>query len=317
MKDGVGDEILAKGDQMPEKIGFVGLGIMGGPMARNLMRAGYELVLYNRTRSKAEELAAEVGAKVAEIPKEVARSSGVIFTMLPGPPEVEEVVAGEDGLLEGAGEGSLIIDMSTSSPVLARELARIARERGVGMLDAPVSGGDVGAEEGTLSTMVGGDKEDFERARPLFEVMGGTVTHVGPSGAGQLVKATNQIVVALVIEAVSEALVLGSRGGVAPEMILEVLSGGLAANKVMEVKREKFLNHDFEPGGKVEFHRKDLRIAMEAGREYGVPLPVTAVVCQMFEALMAKGRGGWDHSSLLTVIEDLAQCRVASPPEKR
>ena len=137
--------------------------------------------------------------------------------------------------------------------------------------------------------MVGGDKEDFERARPLFEVMGGTVTHVGPSGTGQLVKAANQIVVALVIEAVSEALVLGSRGGVDPEKILEVLSGGLAANKVMEVKREKFLNHDFEPGGKVEFHRKDLRIALEAGRS-GVPLPVTAVVYQMFEALMAKGR---------------------------
>jgi 2-hydroxy-3-oxopropionate reductase len=165
--------------------------------------------------------------------------------------------------------------------------------------------------------MVGGDKEDFERARPLFEVMGETVTHVGPSGTGQLVKAANQIVVALVIEAVSEALVLGSRGGVAPEKILEVLSGGLAANKVMEVKREKFLNHDFEPGGKVEFHRKDLRIALEAGREYGVPLPVTAVVYQMFEALMAEGRGGLDHSSLLTVIEDLAQCRVASPPENR
>jgi 2-hydroxy-3-oxopropionate reductase len=307
MKVGVGGEILAGGDQIPEKVGFVGLGIMGRPMARNLALAGYELVLYNRTRSKAEELAAEVGAMVAEIPKEVARSSGVIFTMLPGPPEVEEVVAGEDGLLEGAGEGALITDMSTSSPVLARELARIARERGVGMLDAPVSGGDVGAEEGTLSTMVGGDKVDFERAKPLFEVMGGTVTHVGPSGTGQLVKATNQIVVALVMEAVSEALVLGSRGGVAPEMILEVLSGGLAANKVMEVKREKFLNHDFEPGGKVEFHRKDLRIALEAGREYGVSLPVTAVVYQMFEALMAKGRGGWDHSSLLTVIEDWAQ----------
>jgi 2-hydroxy-3-oxopropionate reductase len=317
MKDGVGGEILAEGDQIPEKVGFVGLGIMGGPMARNLALAGYELVLYNRTRSKAEELAAEVGAKVAEIPKEVARSSGVIFTMLPGPPEVEEVVAGEDGLLEGAGEGSLIIDMSTSSPVLARELARIARKRGVRTLDAPVSGGDVGAEEGTLSIMVGGDKEDFERARPLFEVMGETVTHVGSSGTGQLVKAANQIVVALVIEAVSEALVLGSRGGVAPEKILEVLSGGLAANKVMEVKREKFLNHDFEPGGKVEFHRKDLRIALEAGREYGVPLPVTAVVYQMFEALMAEGRGGLDHSSLLTVIEDLAQCRVASPPENR
>jgi 2-hydroxy-3-oxopropionate reductase len=282
----------------------------GRPMARNLMEAGYELVLYNRTRSKAEDLAREGGAEVAGSPEEVARRSGVIFTMLPGPPEVGEVVAGEGGLLQGASEGSLIVDTSTSSPVLARELARIARERGVGMLDAPVSGGDVGAEEGTLSIMVGGSEEDFERAKPLFEVMGRTVIHVGPSGAGQVVKAANQIVVALTIEAVGEALVLGSKAGVNPEKILDVLSGGLAASKVVEVKRDKFLGHDFEPGGKVEFHRKDLRIALEAGREYGVSLPVTAVVCQLFEALMAGGRGGWDHSSLLTVIEDLARHRI-------
>jgi 2-hydroxy-3-oxopropionate reductase len=296
---------------MRERVGFVGLGIMGWPMARNLGRAGHELVLYNRTRSKAEELASEVGAGVAESPHEVARRSGVIFTMLPGPGEVGEIVAGEEGLLQGAGKGSLIVDTSTSSPVLARELARTAGERGVGMLDAPVSGGDVGAEEGTLSIMVGGAEEDFERARPLFEAMGETVTHVGPSGAGQVVKACNQIVVALAIEAVSEALVLGSKAGVAPEKLLEVLSGGLAANRVMEVKRDKFLEHDFAPGGKVEFHRKDLRIALEAGREYGVPLPATAVVSQMFEALMARGRGGWDHSSLLTLVEDLSQHEIA------
>jgi 2-hydroxy-3-oxopropionate reductase len=302
---------------MPEKVGFVGLGIMGRPMARNLMRAGYELVLYNRTRSKAEELARETGAEVATDLKEVAQRSGVIFTMLPSPQEVREIVAGEGGLLAGAGEGSLIVDTSTSSPVLARELAHLARERGVGMLDAPVSGGDVGAEEGTLSIMAGGTEEDFQRVKPLFEAMGETVVHVGSSGAGQVVKACNQIVVALAIEAVSEALVLGSKAGVEPEKILEVLSGGLAANKVMEVKREKFLEHDFEPGGKVEFHRKDLGIALEAGREYGVALPLTAVVCQMFEALMAKGGGGWDHSSLLTFVEDLAQHEIASPPETR
>ena len=279
-------------------------------MARNLMEAGYELVLYNRTRSKAEELAGG-GAEVATSPEQVARKGKVIFTMLPGPSEVEEIVAGEGGLLEGAGEGSLIVDTSTSSPVLARELARIARERRVGMLGAPVSGGDVGAEEGMLSIMVGGNEEDFEQVRLLFEVMGQTVTHVGPSGAGQVVKACNQILVALTIEAVSEALVLGSKAGVSSEKILEVLSGGLAANKVMEVKREKFIERDFELGGKVEFHRKDLRIALEASREYGVPLPVTAVVCQMFEALMARERSGWDHSALLTFIEELAQHEIA------
>jgi 2-hydroxy-3-oxopropionate reductase len=296
--------------KMAEGIGFVGLGIMGKPMAQNLMEAGFELVLHNRTRRKAEALAAEAGAQVADSPGEVAERSTITITMLPGPSEVERVFAGEEGLLEGAGEGSLLIDMSTSSPVLARELARTAHEGGVGMLDAPVSGGDVGAIEGTLSIMVGGEEGDFERAKPLFEAMGKTVTHVGPVGAGQVTKAANQVVVALTIEAVSEALVLGSAGGVSPEKILDVLSGGLAGNKVMEVKREKFLSHNFEPGGKVEFHRKDLGIALSAGREYGVVLPVTAVVNQMFEALMARGRGGWDHSALLTLVEDLARCEM-------
>jgi 2-hydroxy-3-oxopropionate reductase len=292
---------------MPERVGFVGIGIMGRPMACNLMEAGHELVLYNRTRQKAEELAKESGARMADSLKEVAESSDVIITMLPGPPEVEEVVAGEDGLLEGAGEGSLIVDMSTSSPVLARELARLAREWGVGMLDAPVSGGDVGAIEGTLSIMVGGSEEDFQRAQPLLEVMGKTVTHVGPSGSGQVVKAANQIVVALTIEAVSEALVLGSKGGVSPEKVLDVLSGGLAGNKVMEVKREKFLSHTFDPGFRSELHHKDLGIALAAGREYGVVLPVTAIVDQMLLAMKKKGWGGEDHSALLRVIEDLSQ----------
>jgi 2-hydroxy-3-oxopropionate reductase len=287
---------------MPEKVGFVGLGIMGKPMARNLMQAGYDLVVHNRSRGKPEEL----GAEVVESPREIAEIVGVVFTMLPGPPEVREIVAGRGGILEGASEGSLIVDMSTSSPVLARELALSARERGVGMLDAPVSGGDVGAEEGTLSIMAGGSEQDFGRAKSLFEVMGKTIVHVGEVGAGQTVKACNQIVVALVIEAVSEALVLGSKAGVDPAKMIEVLSGGLAGNKVMEVKKQKFLSHDFEPGGKVEFHLKDLGIALEAGKEYRVPLPVTAVVDQMFGALVAKGRSGWDHSAVLTLIEEWA-----------
>jgi 2-hydroxy-3-oxopropionate reductase len=291
---------------MAEKVGFIGLGIMGKPMAKNLMEAGYELVLYNRTLEKAEELAEDGAAEVAANPREVAENSEIIVTMLPDSPDVRNVVAGEDGVLEGIREGVLVVDMSTISPVVTEELAARVRERGASMLDAPVSGGDVGAIEGTLSIMVGGSQEDFERARPLFEVMGNTVTHVGPTGAGQVTKAANQVVVALTIEAVSEALVLGSKGGVAPEKILEVLSGGLAGNKVMEVKREKFLARDFEPGGKVEFHRKDLRIALEAGREYGVVLPVTALVCQMFEALLARERSGWDHAALLTFVEDLA-----------
>ena len=276
-------------------------------MASNLIGAGYDLVLHNRTKEKAEKLAAEGGGEVAENPRKVAERCAVVITMLPGPTEVEAIVSGEDGLLEGIGNGSLVIDMSTSSPTLARKLARTARERGVSMLDAPVSGGDVGAIEGMLSIMVGGEEENFERAKPLFEAMGNTITHVGPDGTGQVVKAANQIVVALVMEAVAEALVLGSRAGVDPEKMLDVLSGGLAGNRVMEVKREKYLSRHFEPGGQVKYHRKDLGIALAAGREYGVALPATAVVDQMFGALIARGRDGWDHSALLTLVEDLSR----------
>jgi 2-hydroxy-3-oxopropionate reductase len=290
---------------MAERVGFVGLGIMGKPMATNLMDAGYKLTVHNRSPEKANELG-EAGASVANSPKELAENTDIIITMLPDSPQVSEVVAGEEGVLEGITEGSLIVDMSTISPVVTEELSEAVKEKGASMLDAPVSGGDVGAIEGTLSIMVGGEQADFHRAKPLFEAMGKTITHVGPVGAGQVTKAANQVVVALTIEAVCEALVLGSAGGVAPEKILEVLSGGLAGNKVMEVKREKFLSHRFEPGGKVEFHRKDLGIALAAGREYGVVLPVTAVVYQIFEALIARGRGGWDHSALLTLAEDLA-----------
>jgi 2-hydroxy-3-oxopropionate reductase len=294
---------------MAERVGFIGLGIMGMPMARNLMEAGYELTVHNRSPEKAEELGKE-GAAVAATPREVAENSDVVITMLPDSPQVREVVAGEDGVLEGISEGALLIDMSTISPVVTEELAEAVKEKGASMLDAPVSGGDVGAIEGTLSIMVGGEEADFQRAKPLFEAMGKTITHVGPTGAGQVTKAANQVVVALTIEAVSEALVLGSAGGVSPEKILEVLGGGLASNKVMEVKREKFLSHTFEPGFRSELHHKDLGIALAAGREYGVVLPATAVVDQLFEALITRGRGGWDHSALLSLIEDLAQREI-------
>src|ERR671915_1464364 len=295
---------------MAEKVGFIGLGIMGKPMAKNLMEAGYELVLYNRTLEKAEELAEDGAAEGAANPREVAESSEIIVTMLPDSPDVRNVIAGESGVLEGIREGSLVVDMSTISPVVTEELAEKVRERGASMLDAPVSGGDVGAIEGALSIMVGGSEEDFERARPLFDVMGKAATHVGPTGAGQVVKACNQIVVALTIEAVSEALVLGSKGGVAPEKLVEALSGGLAGSAVMEAKKEKFFSHDFEPGFRIELHHKDLGIALAAGREYGVVLPVTAIVDQMLEASKAKGRGDRDHSALLTLLEEAAQHEI-------
>jgi 2-hydroxy-3-oxopropionate reductase len=294
---------------MAERVGFVGLGIMGKPMATNLMDAGYKLTVHNRSPEKANELG-EAGATVAKSPKEVAENTDIIITMLPDSPQVSEVVAGQGGVLEGITEGSLVIDMSTISPVVTEELSEAIKEKGASMLDAPVSGGDVGAIEGTLSIMVGGEEADFRKAKPLFEAMGKTITHVGPVGAGQVTKAANQVVVALTIEAVCEALVLGSAGGVAPEKVLEVLSGGLAANKVMEVKREKFLSHKFEPGFRSELHHKDLGIALAAGREYGVVLPVTAIVDQMLLAMRKKGWGGEDHSALLRVIEDLSQHEI-------
>jgi 2-hydroxy-3-oxopropionate reductase len=294
---------------MANKVGFIGLGIMGNPMAQNLMQAGYKLTVFNRSPEKAEGLGKE-GASVASSPTEVAEKSDIVITMLPDSPDVRNVVAGDSGVLRGIKEGTLLVDMSTISPVVTEELAAKVRERGASMLDAPVSGGDIGAIEGTLSIMVGGSEEDFERAKPLFEVMGKTVIHVGPSGAGQVTKAANQIVVALTIEAVSEALVLGSKGGVAPEKILEVLSGGLAGNKVMEVKREKFLSHKFDPGFRSELHHKDLGIALAAGREYGVVLPVTAIVDQMLLTMKRKGWGGEDHSALLRIIEDLSQHEI-------
>jgi 2-hydroxy-3-oxopropionate reductase len=293
-----------------DRVGFGGLGIMGSPMARNLAEAGFELTVFNRTSSKAEEFSEGSPVEVAHNLEELARQSDLVITMLPGPPEVEAVVAGDGGLLDFMARGTLLVDMSTSSPVLARWLAREAARRRVGMLDAPVSGGDVAAEQGTLSIMAGGEEEHFARARPLFEAMGETIVHVGESGAGQVTKAANQIVVALVLEAISEALVLGSKGGVEPSKLIEVLSGGLAANKAMEVKRDKLLDHDFEPGGKVEFHHKDLGIALETGRQYGVTLPVTALVDQMFGELKARGRDEWDHSALLTLVEERSGHRV-------
>ncbi len=290
---------------MADKVGFIGLGIMGGPMARNLVKAGYEVVVYNRSRDAVEELEQD-GAFGASGPKEVAEKSDVVITMLPDSPDVEAVVYGDDGVAGGLHSGSLLVDMSTISPVVTEEISAAVKEKGASMLDAPVSGGDVGAQQGSLSIMVGGSEEDFERAKPLFEVMGATVNHVGPTGAGQVTKAANQVVVALTIEAVSEALVLGSKGGVAPEKILDVLGGGLAGNKVMEVKREKFLSHDFSPGFRSELHHKDLGIALAAAREYGVSLPNTAAVDQMLQTMKKKGWGGEDHSALLRVIEDLS-----------
>lgn len=290
---------------MAERVGFIGLGLMGKSMASNLLAAGYELTVHNRSRGAVDELVSE-GAHAAEGPEEVAAASDVVITMLPDSPDVEKVVAGEGGVLAGLRRGALIVDMSTISAGVTERLAGMAREREIGYVDAPVSGGDAGARDGTLSIMAGGAAEDFARARPLFEVMGETIVHVGEAGTGQVVKSCNQIVVGLTIGAVSEALVLGSKAGVSPEKILEVLGGGLAGNKLMEAKREKLLSHEFPPGFRAELHHKDLGIALDAGREYGVPLPGTAIMDQLFGVMEQRGLGSEDHSALIKVIEELA-----------
>src|SRR6266700_4611725 len=254
---------------MPDTIGFIGLGIMGKPMAHNLLKAGFAVIVHNRHQEVTDELVA-AGASAGVRPQEIAASCDVLITMLPDTPQVQEVLLGTDGVIAGAREGLIVIDMSTISPIVTSTLADRLAERGITMLDAPVSGGDKGAIAGTLSIMVGGEEDTFKRCMPIFQALGKTVVHVGNSGAGQVVKACNQIVVALIIEAVSEALVLGSKAGVDPAVIAQVLSGGLAANRVIEVRGPNFLQHNFQPGFKIKTHHKDLGIILELGRMYGV-----------------------------------------------
>ena len=292
-------------------VGFIGLGIMGKPMARNLAKAGYDLVIYNRSRDDVEALLAE-GSQfhAAGSPREVAEQTRAIITVLPDSPDVRDVVFGDAGLLSAIDQGHLLVDMSTIAPATAVEVNAALRERGGRALDAPVSGGDRGAIAGTLSIMVGGETDDFQRAMPLFESMGKTIVHVGGPGAGQIVKACNQIVVAINYAAVSEALVLGAKAGVDPEKIVEVLSGGLASSRVLEMKGPSMIAHNFQPGFRIDLHRKDLSIALETARSSAVPAPVSAVVSQLFEALAAAGRGDLDHSALITIYEELARFSV-------
>ena len=292
-------------------VGFIGLGIMGKPMARNLVAAGYELVVYNRSHDDIEVLTAESDKiQPATSPRDVAERTKAIITVLPDSPDVREVVFGADGLLPAIGQEHLLIDMSTIAPATAVEVNASLRERGTRALDAPVSGGDKGAIAGTLSIMVGGESDDFQRAMPLFSAMGKTIVHVGGTGAGQTVKACNQIVVAINYAAVSEALTLGAKAGVDPDKILEVLSGGLAASRVLELKGPQMIAHEFQPGFRVDLHRKDLGIALSAAKESAVPVPVSALVGQLVEALSAAGKGDLDHSALVTVYEELAQFTI-------
>jgi len=290
-------------------VGLIGLGIMGKPMGRNLMKAGFPLIVHNRSRPAVDELRAE-GAVAAATPKEVASRCQVLITMLPDSPDVEAVYLGKNGAFEALRPGFLAIDMSTIAPRVSRDLAAKAQAAGAEMLDAPVSGGDKGAIAGTLSIMVGGSRAAYDRALPVLSAMGKTIVHVGPAGAGQVVKACNQVVVGIVIDAVSEALVLGAKSGVDPTKIREVLLGGLAASKVLELRGPNMLEGRFDPGFRIRLHLKDLRIALEQAREAGVVLPATALVEQLMQAMRMAGREDFDHSGLITLIEDLARFKV-------
>ena len=288
-----------------ERIGFIGLGIMGKPMAARLVRAGFPVVVYNRSAAAAEELASE-GAETAGSPREVAERSDVVVTMLPDSPDVEAVMLGEDGVLAGAREGMLVIDMSTIAPAAARAVHGAFAERRVEAVDAPVSGGEPAAVDGQLSIMAGGSEAAVARAQPIFDVLGKASTHIGPPGAGQVTKAANQIVVALTIQAVAEALTLAAKAGVDPARVREALLGGLAQSKILEVHGERMLEGRFDPGFRIELHRKDLAIALQAAREEGVALLATAQVAELLNALIAQGDGGRDHSALATLYGQLS-----------
>ena len=294
---------------MAETVGFIGLGIMGKPMAKNLLKAGHGLVVHNRSQGAVQELAA-LGAKAAASPREVARQTKTIITMLPNSPDVELVALGANGLIEAAQPDSLLVDMSTISPIVSQKVAAALKPKGMVMLDAPVSGGEKGAIDAALSIMVGGEQVDFGRALPLFQAMGKTITHIGPIGSGGFVKLANQIIVAINLTAIGEALTLGTRAGIDLERMIAALSGGLAGSRCLEQKKPNYLSHTYNPGFKIDLHFKDLGLIMEAARALNVPLPTTAVVQELFTALRVKGRGGLDHSGVITLLEDLANVRV-------
>lgn len=298
-----------------QTLGFVGLGIMGKPMAGNLLNAGYSLVVHNRSRPAQDELVAR-GARAAQSPREVAEQSDLVITMLPDSPDVQQAALGAGGLVEGAHPGLVYVDMSTIAPSTARKVAASLALGGVCCLDAPVSGGDVGARQATLSIMVGGDRDTFDLVGPIFAVLGKTVVYCGPSGAGQTVKACNQVLTAVTVAGISEALALGIRSGVDPAIIVQVLGAGLARCGILENRGQRIVRGDFEPGFRIRLHHKDLGIVRQAGRECGAPLPVTAVVSDLFAAALAQGLGEADHTALLEVLQELAGASPAALEEK-
>jgi len=288
-----------------QTIGIVGLGIMGGPMAANLLKAGHTVIGYDSQPAALERLGA-AGGKAADSVAAVPTDADVVITMLPDSPHVEEVVLGPGGVLENAEPGLLLIDMSTIRPDSSVKVAQEAAARGVRALDAPVSGGEKGAIDGVLSIMVGGDEDVFAAALPVLEVLGKTIVHVGPAGAGQTVKAANQLVVGGTYALVAEAIVLLEASGVDASRGLDVLAGGLAGSRILELKRESMVARQFAPGFRIDLHHKDMGIALAAAREAGVALPVTGLIAQLIAAARAQGYGSLDHSVLLKVLENVS-----------
>ena len=297
-------------DVAEKDIGFIGLGIMGKPMARNLIKAGYSLTVYDVVGTSVEALATD-GARVASSSKEVAQQVPVVITMVPDSADSEAAILGPNGVLEGASRGSTIIDMSSIAPGTSQKIAPVCEEEGVDFLDAPVSGGEPKAIDGTLAIMVGGKKAVFDRYTELLAVLGSSVVLCGGYGAGNTTKLANQIVVAANIEAVGEALVLAKKAGLDPNVVFEAIRGGLAGSTVMEAKAPMMIAGDFKPGFRIRLHQKDLHNALLTGKELGVPLPVTSLIQQMLGALMNDGKADADHSAIANFIEDMAHVTIS------
>ena len=288
-----------------ETIGFIGLGIMGKPMARNLLKAGYNLNVLDINLSVVEELVKD-GAKAKISPKQIAEDSDVVVTMLPDSPEVEVVVLEPDGIIDGVRPGMLFIDMSTIAPATSRKVYIALKEKDVEALDAPVSGGEVGAIEATLSIMVGGTEDAFQRGLPIFNILGKNIVHIGETGAGQVAKVCNQVIVGITIQAVAEAMILAKKSGVDTEKVRHALLGGFAQSRILELHGTRIIDQNYKPGFTLKLHRKDLNIALETGRDLLVPLNTTALVAGQMDALLAMGQGGLDHSALGFLMGKLA-----------
>ncbi len=300
---------------MSMKLGFIGLGIMGAPMAHHLLKAGHPL--FTHTRSKTADYLLQDGAQVCANATEVAQQADIIFTMLPDTPDVEKVLFGEHGvaagLAAGLAKGKIVVDMSSISPIATKEFAQRINALGCDYLDAPVSGGEVGAKNATLTIMVGGSDAAFDKVKPLFELMGKNITLVGGNGDGQTAKVANQIIVALNIEAVAEALLFAARNGADPAKVRQALMGGFASSKILEVHGERMIRRTFDPGFRIELHQKDLNLALTAARALGLSLPNTASAQQLFSSCVAHGGKAWDHSAMVKALENMANFEIEKP----